>query len=52
MSTKTQVLISLIALGLIDRVIPLPITAGILIYVALQRPTWFTDMVHDIYRAG
>ena len=52
MSTKTQVLVGLIALGLIDVVIPLPITAVLLIYVVLQRPTWFTDIVHDIYRAG
>jgi hypothetical protein len=50
MRIKTQVLIGLIALGLIDVVIPIPILALILIYVVLQRPTWFTDMVHDIYR--
>jgi hypothetical protein len=49
MRTKTQVLVGLIALGLIDTVIPIPILALILIYVVLQRPTWFTDMVHDIY---
>jgi hypothetical protein len=52
MRPKTQILIGLIVLGLIDVVIPVPITAGILIYVVLQRPTWFTDMVRDIYHAG
>ena len=51
MSTRTQVLITLIALSFIDVVIPLPIVAFILIYVVLRRPTWFTDMVRDIYRA-
>ena len=49
MSPKTRILVTLIAMGCIDVVIPLPIVACILIYVVLQRPTWFTDMVHDIY---
>jgi hypothetical protein len=53
MSPKTRVLMTLIALGFIDLVIPLiPIVACILIYVVLQRPTWFTDMVRDIYGPG
>ena len=51
MSTKTQVLISLIGLGIVDIVIPIPIVAIILIYVALQRPPWFAKMVRDIYGA-
>jgi hypothetical protein len=50
MSTKNQVLISLIGLGLVDTVIPIPIVAIVLIYVTLQRPSWFTAMVRDIYR--
>lgn len=49
MSTKTQVLINLIALGIIDIVLPIPIVALILIYVVLRRPAWFTAMVRDIY---
>lgn len=49
MSAKTQAVTSLIALGVIDVVIPLPIVALILIYVIVQRPTWFADMVRDIY---
>ena len=49
MSAKTQALITLIALGIVDIVLPVPIVALILIYVVLQRPTWFTDMVRDIY---
>jgi len=51
MSTKTQILISLIGLGLADIVIPIPIVATILIYVTLQRPSWFAEMVRDIYGA-
>ena len=49
MSAKTQALITLIALGIIDIVLPVPIVALILIYVVLQRPSWFTAMVRDIY---
>jgi hypothetical protein len=49
MSTKTQVLITLIGLGIIDIVLPIPIVAIILIYVTLQRPSWFAAMVRDIY---
>ncbi len=49
MSAKTQIITSLIALGLIDVVLPIPIVALILIYVVVQRPVWFTDMVRDIY---
>jgi hypothetical protein len=51
MSTKTQILISLIGLGLVDTVIPIPIAATILIYVTLKRPAWFAEMVRDIYGA-
>ena len=49
MRMKTQVLVGLVGLGIIDVVIPIPILALILIYVVLQQPPWFTDMVRDIY---
>jgi len=51
MSAKTQLLITLIALSLVDIVIPIPIVGLILIYVVLQRPTWFIEMVRNIYGA-
>jgi len=51
MSAKTQVLMTLIALSIVDIVIPIPIVAFILIYVVLRRPTWFMDKVRDIYGA-
>jgi hypothetical protein len=49
MSPKTRVLLTLIGLAFLDTIIPIPIVASILIYVVLQRPTWFTDMVRDVY---
>ena len=52
MSAKTQVLITLIGLGIIDAVLPLvPILAIILIYVTLQKPSWFMELVRDIYNS-
>ncbi len=52
MSMKNKCLISLIVLGIIDVVIPVPIVGILLIYVLLQRPPWFSEMVKEIYGAG
>lgn len=52
MSIKTKTLISLIVLGIVDMVIPIPIFGLILIYVVLQRPPWFADIVRQIYNTG
>lgn len=49
MTVTTKTLIVLIALCLVDMFIPIPILGGVLIYVVLQKPTWFTKMVSDIY---
>jgi hypothetical protein len=49
MSTKTQILAGLIILSIADALIPIPFTALILIYVVVQKPAWFTDMVRDVY---
>jgi hypothetical protein len=51
MSTKAKVLMAVIGLGILDAVIPgLPIIALILIYVLLEKPAWFLDLVGEIYR--
>jgi len=49
MSIKTKSLIFLVILGIIDVVIPIPILGVTLIYVVLQRPAWFTNIVREIY---
>ena len=41
----------LIIFAVIDTVIPIPVTALILIYVVLERPPWFRDLVSEIYGA-
>lgn len=50
MSVKTQVLIYLVVIAMIDTFIPVPITALVLIYVLFQKPDWFRQWVEDIYR--
>ena len=52
MSIKSKTLIFLIILGIIDVVIPVPITGVILIYVVIQKPPWFADLVNGIYKSG
>ena len=51
MSPRTQILIYVFLLILVDTIpLPLPVTALILLYVVLQRPVWFTDMVRQVYQ--
>ena len=50
MSLKTQILICLTLLAAIDAVIPIPITALVLIMVLFQKPRWFKAWVEKIYR--
>jgi len=49
MNVKTKSLVGLILLAMVDTVIPFPILGVILIYVVLQRPLWFRDVVLEIY---
>lgn len=51
MSLKTQLLIYIIVLAVFDTVIPIPITALVLIHVLYQKPRWFRDWVEEIYRS-
>lgn len=48
---KTQILIYLIILAILDMVIPIPFTAILLIYVLLKKPGWFQKMVNGIYNS-
>jgi len=49
MSIKTQILIYIAILAIFDTIIPLPITALLLIYVLYMKPLWFREWVEDIY---
>lgn len=49
MKTPTRMILYLILLALIDTFIPIPFTAIILIYVILEKPPWFKELVIEIY---
>ena len=49
MNLTTKLLIGLILFGLIDMVIPIPLLAFTLIYVILEKPAWFSEMVRTVY---
>jgi hypothetical protein len=51
MSTKTQILIYILVLAVFDTIIPIPITALVLIHVLYQKPKWFRDWVEEVYQS-
>ena len=50
MSLKTQILIYIIVLAAFDTIIPIPITALVLIHVLYQKPRWFKEWFEEVYR--
>jgi type III secretory pathway component EscV len=51
MSRKARLLTAVVALGLIDALVPFfPILAFIIIYVIVDKPTWFLEMVRELYK--
>ena len=52
MSIQSKTILFLIISGIIDVVIPIPILAVVLIYVAVSKPPWFADVVREIYKSG
>ncbi len=51
MALKTQLLIYIVVLAVFDTIIPIPITALVLIHVLYQKPRWFREWVEEIYRS-
>ncbi|MEJ2168995.1 MAG: hypothetical protein P8X90_26050 [Desulfobacterales bacterium] len=51
MKTTHRILIYLIIFAIIDTVIPIPLTALLLIYVLTEKPEWFKNLVTRIYNA-
>ena len=51
MKTNKKIIIYLSILALLDMVIPIPFTALLLIYVILEKPAWFRNLVTDIYNS-
>lgn len=51
MTIKTRLLIYILMLAAFDTVIPIPITALVLIHVLYHKPNWFREWVDSIYRS-
>jgi len=49
MKRATKTLLVLIFFALLDMVIPIPFAALLLIYVVLEKPSWFKKLVGEIY---
>lgn len=49
MKTTNRILIYLIIFAIIDTVIPIPLTALLLMYVLAEKPQWFKNLVTRIY---
>jgi hypothetical protein len=49
MKTTNRILIYLIIFAIIDTIIPIPLTALLLIYVLTEKPEWFKNLVTRIY---
>lgn len=47
--TRTKILLYLLLFAVIDTVIPVPITAIVLISVLFNKPEWFKNLVSEIY---
>jgi len=52
MKSTNKVLPYLIILTILDTFIPIPFTGILLIYVLLEKPVWFRDLVSEIYTQG
>jgi hypothetical protein len=52
MNIRTKSIFVLILFGVVDAVIPIPIIGLVLIYVIVQKPPWFLDLVREIYHLG
>jgi hypothetical protein len=51
MKTNRKIMIYLSILALLDMIIPIPFTALMLIYIILEKPAWFRNLVTDIYNS-
>ncbi len=50
MNNKTQLLLALIVLCVVDAIVPFfPVLGLVLIYVVLARPPWFLETVRQVY---
>jgi hypothetical protein len=51
MKSKTKIMSYLIIFAIFDAIIPIPFTALLLIYVLLEKPQWFKNLVTEVYKS-
>jgi hypothetical protein len=49
MKISSKILIYLIVFAIVDTLIPIPITAILLIYILREKPPWFKNLVIRLY---
>lgn len=49
MKSTTKILIYLVIFAIFDMIIPIPFTTILLIYVLLEKPSWFKKLVTEVY---
>jgi len=49
MKLKTKLLLYLVLFAVLDTFIPIPFFTLLLIYVLLEKPPWFKNLVDDVY---
>ena len=49
MKNTTKTMVYLVVLSFLDMIIPIPFTALMLIYVLIEKPSWFINLVTEIY---
>ena len=52
MNMRTKILLYLVLLAVLDSIIPIPFTTILLIYVLLEKPGWFYDLVMKVYQGN
>ena len=51
MNKQSKIILTLAALCVVDLVVPIPILGLVLVYVVLEKPVWFRDLVQEVYGA-
>jgi hypothetical protein len=49
MSQKSWILLYIVVLAVFDTIIPIPMTAFVLVHVLYRKPQWFRQWVEEIY---
>lgn len=52
MNEKARLILYIVALSIVDILIPVPILGIVLIYIVLQRPAWARAMFRSVYGNG